>query len=142
MSDRDDIAQLISDLGLLVDARDWDGLRELFADEVDVDYTSLNGGQPQRVPPADLVGGWKQMLEPLVATHHLISNHSVTLDGDRASLAANVTATHVPQEREHWVVGGRYDVMARSINGRWHINALTLTVRWQTGSQDIMGADT
>ena len=139
MSDRDDIAQVVSDLGLLVDARDWDRLRELFADEVDVDYTSLNGGEAQRVPPADLVDGWKQMLEPLLATHHLISNHSVTLDGDMASLAANVTATHVPQEGKHWVVGGRYDVLARSINERWRIRALTLTVKWQTGSQDIMG---
>lgn len=139
MSARDDIAQLVSDLGLLVDARDWAALQALFTDAVDVDYTSLDGGEPQRVPPADLVSGWKQMLEPLAATHHLIANHSVTVEGDGATVATNVTATHVPHDGEHWVVGGRYDARARSVDGRWRIAGLTLTVKWQTGSQDITG---
>lgn len=140
MSARGNVAQLLSDLGLLVDARDWAGLQALFTDEVDVDYSSLNGGERQRVTATDLVGGWKQMLEPLVATHHLIANHSVTLEGDGATVATNVTATHVPHDGEHWVVGGRYDALARTVDGRWRIAALTLTVKWQTGSQDIMGA--
>ena len=139
MSAPAEIAQLVSDLGLLVDARDWDGLQSLFTDEVDVDYTSLTGGEPQRVPPADLVGGWRQMLEPLAATHHLIGNHSVSLEGDGATVATNVTATHLAHDGQRWVVGGRYDARARTVDGRWRIAGLTLTVKWQTGNQDIMG---
>lgn len=139
MSARGDIAQLVSDMGLLVDARGWAGLQGLFTNQVDVDYTSLNGGEPQCVPAADLVDGWRQLLEPLAATQHLIANHSVTLDGDAATVATNVTATHVPHDGEHWVVGGRYDARARIVDGRWRIAGLTLTVKWQTGSQNILG---
>jgi hypothetical protein len=142
VSDRDQLAELASDLGLLVDARDWRALQSLFCETVDVDYTSLNGGEPQHVAPAELVGGWKAMLSPLQATQHLIANHVVSQDGDDARVATNVTATHVPSDDagEHWVVGGRYDIRARRTSEGWRIAALTLTVRWQTGSQEIMGS--
>ena len=33
------VLRTVADLGLLVDARDWDGLTTLFAEEVAVDYT-------------------------------------------------------------------------------------------------------
>lgn len=141
MTDRDQLAELASKLGLLVDARDWTGLPELFCDAIDVDYTSLNGGEPQRLAPAELIEGWKRNLEALRATQHLIANHVVTLDGDEARVTTNVTATHIsPAEpNEHWVVGGRYDMVARRTSAGWRIAALTLTVRWMTGSQKIMG---
>ena len=91
--------------------------------------------------PAELVEGWKANLEPLCATQHLIANHVVTLEGDQARVATHVTATHVsPDDAEaHWVVGGRYDMVARRTSAGWRIAALTLTVRWMTGSHEIMG---
>lgn len=141
MTDRDELTELASNLGLLVDVRDWPALEALFCETVDVDYTSLNGGEPQEIPPPDLVGGWKANLSPLRATQHLIANHVVALNGDEAHVAANVTATHVSaaEADEHWVVGGRYDIRARRTDAGWKLAALTLTVKWQTGSQQIMG---
>jgi len=141
VTDRDELAQLASKLGLLVDAREWTSVQELFCDAIDVDYTSLSGGEPQRLAPAELVEGWKANLESLRATQHLIANHVVTLDGDEARIATNVTATHIsPDDSDaHWVVGGRYDMVARRTSAGWRIAALTLTVSWMTGSQEIMG---
>ncbi len=141
MSARDEIIDLISNLGLLTDAREWSAVRGLFCEMVDVDYTSLNGGEPQQVSPADLVGGWSEMLDRLEATQHLIANHVVVADGDTATAAANVTATHVahsPSGGSRWVVGGRYDFGLRREDGGWRIAALTLTVAWATGNQAIM----
>ena len=142
MSDEATVLRAVADLGLLVDARDWEGLLALFADEVAVDYTSLNGGKPATMPPADLVGGWRRQLEPLDSTHHLIANLSARIDGEHATCAGNVTATHVRSNAAggpRWTVGGRYDVrLARTATG-WRIAALTLTVRWASGNQAIMG---
>ena len=137
------ILRTVADLGLLVDARDWDGLVSLFTGEVAVDYTSLNGGEPATVPAADLVGGWRQQLEPLEATQHLMGNLSVRVRDDSATCAANVTATHVRTNASggpHWTVGGRYDLELRRTAGTedWRIAALTLTVRWASGNQAIM----
>lgn len=138
------VLRTVADLGLRVDARDWDGLVELFDEEVAVDYTSLNGGEPTTMPATDLIGGWRQLLEPLAATHHLMGNLSVAVQDDSATCAANVTATHVrpnPTGGPHWTVGGRYDLELRRSPGSedWLITALTLTVRWTSGNQAIMG---
>ena len=95
MTDREAVAELASKLGLLVDARDWDAAEALFCEQVDLDYTSLSGGEPQRLSPADMVGAWKTNLDRLEATHHLIANHVVAIDGDVGTVAANVTGTHV-----------------------------------------------
>jgi SnoaL-like domain len=141
MSDRNEIIDLISNLGLLTDARDWPAVRGLFCEAVEVDYTSLNGGEPQRVAPAELVGGWSEMLERLDATQHLIANHVVSVNDDAATAAANVTATHVAHNSSggsRWVVGGRYDFRLQRGGDGWRISALTLTVAWATGNQAIM----
>jgi hypothetical protein len=83
VTDWESLTELVSRLGLLVDARDWPRLPELFTDQVDVDYSSLNGGVPQVVGVADLIAGWRENLSRLRATHHLIANHVAAIDGDR-----------------------------------------------------------
>lgn len=142
MSDELALLRTVADMGLLIDARDWDAAVGLFGESVAVDYTSLNGGEPATTSPAELVGGWRQRLEPLDATHHLIANLSARIDGERATCTANVTATHVKANATggpHWTVGGRYDVGLVDTADGWRITALTLTVRWASGNQAIMG---
>jgi hypothetical protein len=140
-ADRFDILDLTAKLGLLVDSREWHALERLFTDPVDVDYTSLNGGQPQTMSPAELVGGWAGTLDHLQATQHLIAGQVIRLDGDRATCAAKVQGTHVLPNASGgpmWTVGGRYDYrLIRGADG-WRIAGLTLTVEWATGNQHIM----
>jgi hypothetical protein len=141
VTDRESLTELVSQLGLLVDARDWPALEALFCEQVDVDDSSLNGGVPVLVAAGDLIAGWRDNLGRLQATHHLISNHVAAIDGDRATVAANVTATHVSPNATGgplWTVGGRYDVVARRTGAGWRIGGLTLTVRWASGNQAIM----
>jgi hypothetical protein len=141
VTDRLEIVELSSAMGLLVDAREWDALEQLFADPVDVDYTSLQGGDPQTMRPGDLIAGWQQVLDHLDATQHLISDHVVTVDGDRATCAANVQGTHVLANATGgplWTVGGRYDFGLSHTREGWRISALSLTVRWATGNRHIM----
>lgn len=130
-------------MGLLVDARRWESLQALFTDPVYVDYTSLNGGEPQSVAAGDLIAGWRGVLERLDATQHLIAGQAIELDGDAATCAANVQATHVLPNRSGgplWTVGGRYDFKLIRTPAGWRISALTLTVRWASGNQQIMHA--
>lgn len=142
--DRDEIVELTAKLGLFVDARDWEGARRLFLDPVEVDYTSLDGGEPQTIDPAGLVAAWEQGLGGLQATHHLIANHVVELDGDEATCAAAVHATHVRPNRlggPVWTLGGRYDFRFRRTPDGWRITAMKLTVAWATGNRRIMQPD-
>jgi hypothetical protein len=143
-ADRLEILELTANMALLVDAREWHALHDLFTDPVLVDYTSLNGGTPASIAPSVLVDGWREALERLDATQHLLAGQAIELDGDRATCAGNVQGTHVRFNHSggpHWTLGGRYDFTLLRTPDGWRISALTLTVQWATGNQHIMDAD-
>ncbi|MGH7717512.1 MAG: nuclear transport factor 2 family protein [Gemmatimonadaceae bacterium] len=71
------------------DARDWPAVRARFADTVDVDYTSLAGGEPARMPADQLVAAWRALLPGFHATQHLLGPVIVELDGDHATARAH-----------------------------------------------------
>ena len=140
-TDRLEILELTSKLGLLVDAREWEALRRLFTDPVDFDYTSLNGGEPQSPSPSDLVDGWRRALEPLVSTQHLIASQVIDVERDRATCAASVQGTHVAAGAigdSTFTVGGRYDLGLRRTSDGWRISALKLTVQWTSGNRQVL----
>jgi hypothetical protein len=141
LRDRLKILDLVNSFGLHADARRWTDLQELLADPIHVDYTSLNGGEPVRTSPAELVRGWRRVLGGLQATQHLIANHQIALDGHHATCTAYVQATHVLPNVSGgpvWTVVGRYDFALLRSSGAWRIAGLTLTVQWATGNQQIM----
>jgi SnoaL-like domain len=139
--DRLAILELIGKLALLLDARDWDALEGIWADSVHYDRTSLFGGEPETLTPAELVAGYRQALGNLDAVHHLIACHVINLDGDRATCAANMQGTHVFANTSGdpmWTVGGRHDYqLVRTADG-WKIAALKFTVQWATGNMNIV----
>jgi hypothetical protein len=139
--DRLAILELIGNLALLLDARDWNALEGLFTDPVHYDRTSLFGGEPETLSPAELVAGYRQALGNLDALHHLITCHVIDLDGDQATCAANMQGTHVLANTSGgpmWTVGGRHDYrLIRTVDG-WKIAALTFTIQWATGNMHIV----
>ena len=140
--DRLAILDLIGRLALLLDARDWTALEQLFTDTVYNDRTSLTGGEPVTVGAAEFVGGWRETLGHLDAVHHLITSHVITLDGGQATCAANMQGTHVFANSVGgpvWTVGGRHDYRLERTPEGWRIAALTFTVQWTTGNADIIG---
>jgi hypothetical protein len=139
--DRLAILDLIGRLGLLVDARDWNALGQLFADPVYSDRTSLFGGEPQTNTPAELVAGLQYVLGKLDTTHHLISCQVINLNGDEATSAANMQGTHVlanPSGGSQWVVAGRHDYQLKRTADGWRISGITFTLQWATGNEHIL----
>lgn len=139
--DRLAVQDVISRMCVGADRRDWDAVARLFDDPVRLDYTSLQGGEPLTTDPRSVVEGWASALDGLKATHHMITNQLIELEGDRARSSAYFQATHV-LHAEHgdsrWVLGGRYDAELRRSGGDWRITALTMTAVWATGNQQIM----
>ena len=139
--DRLAILELIGSLALSLDARDWDALEGLFIDPVYYDRTSLFGGEPQILSPAELVDGYRQALGKLDAVHHLITCHVIRLDGDQATCAANMQGTHVLANASGgpvWTVGGRHDYQLKRTADGWRIAGLTFTIQWATGNMHIV----
>jgi hypothetical protein len=141
LEDRLAIIELIGQLVLLLDARNWDALERLFTETVYNDRTSLTGGEPETVGVAEFVGGWRYLMQNLDAVHHLVTCHVINLDGDRATCAANMMGTHVlanPSGGPMWTVGGRHDYQLTRTADGWRIGGITFTIQWATGNQNIV----
>jgi ketosteroid isomerase-like protein len=139
--DRLAILELIGNLAMLLDAKDWKALEGLFTDPIYSDRTSLWGGEPVTATPAEFVAGWRGALQNLDAIHHLITNHVITLNGDEATCAANMMGTHVfvnPSGGPMWTVGGRHDYKLKRTADGWKISSLTFTIQWATGNMNIV----
>jgi hypothetical protein len=139
--DRLAILELIGNLALLLDARDWSSLERLFADTVHYDRTSLFGREPETLSSAELVEGYRQALGGLDALHHLITGHVINLHGDSATCSANMHGTHVLANASGgpvWTVGGRHDYRLQRTADGWKIAGLTFTIQWATGNMHII----
>jgi 3-phenylpropionate/cinnamic acid dioxygenase small subunit len=136
------VAETCTAMGWYADRRQWDQLLALFAEEVLVDYTSLNGGEPARLPPGDLVGSWRRTLGALAATQHLVANPMVTLNpDDTAVCVANFQATHAGTaggQPALWTLGGHYRFALARQSESWRITEVTMTVAWETGTRAVL----
>lgn len=142
-SDTAEILQIIAAYGVHTDARRWGKLIGLFAPEVRIDYTALQGGTPTIVRATDLIEAWQAFLPGFTGTSHLIGLPIIeqpTADSARAE--APFTAWHVIKGADHaegdqWGVGGRYEFELSRLDGRWHIGAVKLVPVWQLGNRQL-----
>lgn len=135
-----EVAETCTRMAVYADRREWVLLRGLFAEEVVLDYTSLNGGEPVRLTPQQLVDAWSAALGGYDATQHLVANHLVRVDGDRAVCTASFQATHrlaTAHGAPLWTLGGDYRWELVRTGGRWLIASVVMTAAWGDGNQDL-----
>ena len=81
-------------------------------------------------------------LGPLDDSQHIISNHEITIDGDRATSRCYLHAQHVRHAAEgspNFIVAGRYeDDLERTAAG-WRIRRRVLTTMWTDGNLGVVG---
>ncbi|MEU1430219.1 nuclear transport factor 2 family protein [Nocardia sp. NPDC005746] len=138
---RADIIEAVTRLFWFIDIRDWDAFPGVFADVVTLDYSSVWGGEPATVNPGRIRADWESLIGAFDATQHLLGNHLVTVDGDRAELTAVFQAVHLlanPLGSPRWTLGGTYRIGLRLVAGVWKVEAMVMTAQWADGNKDIM----
>ncbi len=133
--DSERIERLVGQLARTADTRDWSGLRALFADEVDVDYTSVSGGQPARIAADTLVANWAQGLGAYAQTKHHFSDIVVRVTGDRATAAFTGQATHAKSDGKRWSCGGDYTYVFAHTAAGWRAISAKFDLRWEQGTR-------
>lgn len=140
--DRAQIEEAVLRYGRSADRRDWEALISCFTEKVDVDYTSLTGGEPERIAARDLVlGRWAPTFESLDATQHFTGPCTVSVNDDGATADAYFQAQHVLNGAtggEKWTLGGRYDFDLVRAGDGWRISAVTMTAMWDDGNRDLL----
>lgn len=139
LQERSDIIEIVNRVYLNTDLREWTELRKCFYNEVEVDYTSMFGGEPQRLSADGVIKSW-DWLKEFQVTHHQVSCHVVTLQGDRAWCHVHVHATHhLPNDKGDgfWTCGELCDFGLRRTSQGWRVERLKATIAWARGNQDI-----
>lgn len=142
MEDWNEIATRIGALAVHVDGRRWNEVLGLFASQVEVDYSSLFGGEPQSLTREQLIGNWRQLVPGFTHTTHVIGAPAIVVSGTTAKACASVVAWHYIKDKalqgqDLWLVGGTYEIGLAKDGGTWSIDALTLARAWSSGNQDL-----
>lgn len=122
-----------------LDRRDWELLATCFDDDAVVEYS----GMEPITGVATVVAVCRQALEPLDVSQHLLGNHHVEIDGDRARSECYLHAQHVRTAlapADKFVVAGTYvDTLHRRDDG-WRIGRRRLEIAWTDGNPAVLDA--
>jgi hypothetical protein len=139
--DRLDVIDTCTRMAWYADQRDWDRLAGVFADNVTLDYTSLDGGEPAVMTPGQIADGWRELLGAYETTQHLLGNHLVSVTGASAVCTASFQATHRRAEAyggSLWTLGGTYRFDLVRTAGGWRISGIVMTALWGDGNRGLL----
>ena len=130
------IETIVESVAVLADSGNFESLEKLYADEIQVDYTSLSGGEPELKSPQALMTEWAALLPGFDRTRHGISNIEVAVNGRQAVATADVVADHYVGAM-HWQLTGDYRYELFDTGDRWVITSMTFNLRDEQGSRDV-----
>lgn len=134
LADRAAIVDLTVRYAWALDSNEWGELDEVFLPEATAFLTE------ELVGRAAIKDRVRRALEHLDDSQHLISNHQVVLDGDRASCRCYLQAQHVRHAAPgspNFIVAGRYeDQLVRTERG-WRISRRVLEIMWTDGNPSV-----
>jgi hypothetical protein len=108
-----------------MDTKDWDGMRQVFADDVYIDTTDSGGRVVQGAD--DFMAGLREILADVVTVHH---GHMPEIELTSATTATGIWAM------EDWLRwgddrdmhgAGHYHEEYEKVDGDWRITRMTLT---------------
>jgi len=132
--DRAEIVDVILLYCQALDTADFDALDDVFTPDATADLVEEVTGREA------IKARIRRTIEPLDRTQHLVGNHRIELNGDRATCSSYLQAQHVRRSTEggpHLIVAGRYDdVLVRTVDG-WRIEHRRLSVWWTEGNPRV-----
>lgn len=130
------IRTIIESVGILADTGNFEELEKLYAPEVELDYTSLAGGEVEIKSPQAIMTQWANMLPGFDLTRHNITNVQVSSNGSTATATADVIADHWVNDL-HWQTNGEYTYKLQKDGGIWLINAHKFKLIEEAGTKEV-----
>lgn len=137
--DEREIINVVNSIGINADLRNWQAVTQAFADEVQLDYSSM-GAAVETLTPADVIKKWKAILPGFQMTQHMMTNHQVSITGDNAKCFSYIHAVHcLPNESNNntWTVIGHYEHHLVRLNQAWKIDRMKLVMTLIDGNMDL-----
>lgn len=132
------IKTIVESVAVLADTGNFENLEKLYAAEIEVDYSSLVGGEVELKSPQALMTQWASVLPGFELTRHQVSEIHVKLDGNKASATAKVVADHHVAAL-FWQVAGNYLYKLEKGPDGWKITSHTFILRSEKGTREVFG---
>lgn len=130
------VITVVSSIPLAVDLANYDLAEAAFAPSIVIDYTSLWGGQPNTMTPAELMTGWRGIVPGFDATWHELSNVKAKVTGDSATATAFVDGRHWIG-KDFWRPVGNYQWRLRKLDGQWKVTHMTFAMTQEIGDRAL-----
>jgi len=124
LSDRAELVDLVARLAQWLDDQRFGDAADVFAPAITV---STPGGNAEGL---DAVVAQARRNHEGARTHHSITNVLPVLDGDRASIDANVTVAFIQPDGTRESLGGRYRLGAVRTGAGWRLARLEVEQVW------------
>ena len=135
LEDRAEIIDLTHRYCWALDAREFDLLDSVFAEDAEAELLA-----PVLAGREAIVGRVSGAVSRFDATWHAVSNHQIALDGDTATCRCYLMAQHVKQvdgEARNFVIAGRYEDRLRRDPQGWRIVFRRLVRVWTEGDPGV-----
>lgn len=140
LADETAIRSAIEEIDNAIDAKDWALARTCFAEKINIDFTSLDGGEPAQTTADALVDGWQESLYAEKKSFHLRGNHRIAVSGNQAKVSSKAYAVNAIDEGAVsgiWEVWGDYEHTLEKTPDGWKVTGMTLKVVKTRGDDRI-----
>jgi hypothetical protein len=143
--DRAQISDLLFSFAAALDNKNWQAYADNFADGGYIDLPDLQSTNGSRftLHKDKMLEMLPKSLGRYTATHHISSNHQISIEGDAARSRSYLQGVHVGAKPvEHWTAGGWYDCRyMRTAIGGWKFAEVRLTAVWLDGDVGAIKPD-
>jgi 3-phenylpropionate/cinnamic acid dioxygenase small subunit len=129
--DRNEVTDLVYRLGVALDEGRFDDMRSIFTEDASA---STPGGSVAGIDA--LIAQARRNHGPEQRNQHVTTNLLIDLDGDRATIRANLVVNFVRDGAEpFFTLGEVYRFDARRTPDGWRLSRVESTPVWATGSR-------
>ena len=137
LSDKEQIKEIVNNVAMLQDMKQWERLENYFVKKPFVDIKSLSGETPAVISKKRLIDSWrKEIGSYFYATRHFIRKLGVRmLSSRRAKVTTDVENVHYVADRGDryvWTVKGSVEyILVKTANGTWKISQMIFKLQDQ-----------
>lgn len=130
------VISVVSSIPLAVDLAAYDLAERAFAPSIVIDYTSLWGGQPSTMTPAELMTAWRGLVPGFDGTWHQLSDVKANVEGNSAEATAFVDGRHWIGDQLWRPIGTYFWKLAKQ-DGQWKVTHMTFAMTQEIGDRAL-----
>ena len=133
------INERVAQLFIATDNKEWAKVESIFAEEVELDYSSMNGNPAVNLSPEQITGSWKTILPGFTHTHHQLGNFITKVKENRAEVFCYGTATHFLEHQDGnvWTVVGSYNFELVQKDNNWNVTKMKFNFKYMDGNSNL-----